>query len=234
MHGRRVVPGACVLVPLLVLTLGAPAGAQCLEGTRPLITRERAFFKDTLRAIETAIPDPPAGWRIAEKTEVRAPRGICIGRERQPLEIEYLVRLERADAGGARPGLLPVADGARPPREARILVTVNAKEALFDHHAERLSLPDVTLALSDDADTAGRTSLGLLIGDWSLFRPDDPSESLQARAHFDNAVVYTRVQSISVTFEGPTARVADLSSELDVLALRKLLPKARPASGGRR
>ncbi len=234
MHGRRVVPGACILVPLLAFAMAAPARAQCLQGTRPLITRERAFFKDTLTALDAAMPEPPAGWRIAEQTEVRAPRGICIGREREPLSIEFAMRLEPADAGGAPPMVVPVSDGARPGRDTRILVTVNAKEALFDQHAERLPLSNVTLALSDTADAAGRTSLGLLIGDWSLFRPDDASESLEARAHFDTGVIYTRVQSISVRFDGPSLPINDLAAALDVEALKKLLPKARPSSTERR
>lgn len=226
MHGRRFVPGACVLIPLLALTESRPADAQCLEGTRPLITRERAFFKDTLTAIEAAIPEPPAGWRIAEQTEVRAPRGICIGREREPLSIEFVARLEPADAVGTGPEVVPVNDGARPAREARILVTVNAKEARFDPHAERLAVSNVTLALSDELDAAGRTSLGLLIGDWSLFRPDDPSEPIEARAHFDGGVIYTRVQSIRVTVDGPSAPVSELAGRFDVQALKKLLPMA--------
>jgi len=229
MHGRRFVPGACVLVPLVALTTAAPAGAQCLEGTRPLVTRERAFYKDTLAALTAAMPEPPAGWRIAEQTEVRAPRGICIGREREPLSIEFAVRLEPADeVGVARPDLLPVSDTARPPRDARIQVTVNAEEERFDRHAEPLPLPNVALALRDTADTAGETSLSLLIGDWSLFRPDDPSKGLEAMAHFDSGIIYTRVQTIRVKLDGPSAPIADLATALDVEALRKLLPRARP------
>jgi len=226
MHGRRFVPGACVLIPLLAVAQSLPAGAQCLQGTRQLITRERAFFKDTLAAIEAAIPEPPAGWRIADQTEVRAPRGICIGREREPLSIEFVARLEPADAIRTSPKVVPVSDGESPAREARILVTVNAKEARFDPHAERLPVSNVTLALSDELDADGRTSLGLLIGDWSLFRPDDPSEMLEARAHFDVGVIYTRVQSIKVTVDGPSAPVVELAERLDVSALKKLLPRA--------
>jgi len=206
--------------------MAAPAGAQCLAGTRPLITGERAFFTETLAALEAAMPEPPDGWRVAEQTEVRAPRGICIGREREPLSIEFALRLE--SNAGSQPALLPVADGARSARDARIRVTINAKEARFDQHAERLPLSTVALALEDTADAAGRTSLGLMIGDWSLFRPDDPAESLEARAHFDSDLSYTRVQSISVTLEGPSTSVTDLATALDVLALRKLLPRARP------
>jgi len=225
MHGRRLVPGACILVPWLALAMGTPAGAQCLDGTRQLITRERTFFTETLAALEAAMPKPPVGWRVAEQTEVRAPRGICIGREREPLSVEYVVRLEPV-ASDARPAVMPVADGPRPARDARILVTVNAKAARFDPHAEQLSLAAVTLALRETADAAGRTSLGLMIGDWSLFRPDDPSESLEARAHFDSDLGYTRVQSISVTLDGPSAPIADLAGALDVVALKRLLPKA--------
>jgi len=217
------------LVPLVALATAAPAGAQCLEGTRPLVTRERAFYKDTLAALTAAMPEPPAGWRVAEQTEVRAPRGICIGREREPLSIEFAVRLEPADeGGGARPELLPVRDTARPPRDARIQVTVNAEEERFDRHAEPLPLPDVALALRDTADTAGETSLSLLIGDWSLFRPDDPSKGLEAMAHFDSGIIYTRVQTIRVKLDGPSAPIADLATALDVEALKKLLPRARP------
>ncbi len=230
MDGRRVVPGACVLVALLAIASAAPAGAQCLEGTRPLVTIERKFFNETLEAIKSAIPKPPEGWRIADATEVRAPRGICIGRERQPLSIEFFVQFEAVDAGGTAPRLVPASQGSRP---ARILVTVNAKQESFDPHVEQLAVPEVTLAFEDAAGTPGRTSLGLLIGDWSLFRPEDPSERLEAMAHFDLQVRYTRVQSISVKLDGPPAPVTQLMAGLDIQALKELLPKLRSPSGGR-
>ena len=233
MHGRRVVPGAGVLVALLAITPAAPAGAQCLEGTRPLITIERTFFSETLEAIKSAIPEPPEGWHVADATEVRVPRGICIGRERQPLSIEFFVRFEPFGAGDTVPRLVPASQDARPARDARILVTVNARQEVFDPHVEQLPVPEVTLAFEDAADTPGRTSLGLLIGDWSLFRPENPSGSLEAMAHFDLQVRYTRVQSISVRLDGPPAPVTQLMAGLDVGALKELLPRAEPPSGGR-
>ena len=221
MHGRRVVPGACDLVALLAITSAAPAGAQCLEGTRPLITIERTFFSETLEAIKSAIPEPPEGWHVADATEVRVPRGICIGRERQPLSIEFFVRFEPFGAGDTVPRLVPAS------QDARILVTVNARQEVFDPHVEQLPVPEVTLAFEDAAGTPGRTSLGLLIGDWSLFRPENPSGSLEATAHFDLQVRYTRVQSISVRLDGPPAPVTQLMAGLDVGALKELLPRAR-------
>ena len=170
---------------LLALGLPAPAMGQCYQGTRRTTRGERRFYVDTLGALKAAMPAPPPGWRIVEETDVRGPRAICVGREKEPLSLEFSVRYERVGppAPGRNVQLASVRDGGDGPGTARIEVIVNQERRVFDHPVEPVQDQAAPLAFQRAA--AGRTSLDVLLGDWSVFRSDDPADPLEAMAHFD-------------------------------------------------
>jgi len=223
MRAGRVLCMCCGVVALAVLLAPSWADAQCSRGTRRLIRGERLFFRDTLQALKDAMPAPPAGWTVAEETEIRAPRGICIGRERRPLSIDFMVRYEPAGSAIADASVVPAPHhDADEVTGAQILVTVNAPRELFDSAVERVTGPGVPLAFRH-ARGDRSASFDLLLGDWSIFQPDDPMAAVEAMAHFDTDLAYTRVQSILVQVDGATAPVNQMMAALDVAALEQLL-----------
>jgi hypothetical protein len=220
MGGRGVCAGGTALVCLLALA--APVSGQCFRGTRRTTRGERVFYVNTLGALKAAMPAPPPGWRIAEETDVREPSAICVGREKEPLSLEFSVRYERVGPPppGADVQLASVRDG-NAPDGLRVDVVVNRERQLFDRSVEPVR--DLPAPLAFERAHVGGTAVDVLLGDWSVYRPDDPADPLEAMAHFDLELPYTTVQSLSIRVAGPVPSVALLRRNLDVSRLRALV-----------
>ncbi len=222
MRGRGVLSGGSV-VCLLALGAPAPAVGQCYQGTRNTTKGERRFYVDTLGALKAAMPAPPPGWLIVEETDVRGPRAICVGLEREPLLLAFSVRYE--PVGATAPGgdlrLVTARPSANASGSARIEVTVNERRLLFDDRVERAQEPETAFVFQRAA--PGRTSLDLLLGDWSVFQSDDPSDPLEVMAHFDTDLPYVSVQTLSIRVAGPAQPVGFLRRQLDLAKLRALV-----------
>jgi len=220
MGGRGVCAGGSALVCLLALA--APVSGQCFHGTRRTTKGERTFYVNTLGALKAAMPAPPPGWRIAEESDVRGPSAICVGREKEPLSLEFGVRYERVGppAPGAGLQLASVRDGDAP-GGLRVDVMVNREHQLFDRPVDPAR--DLPAPIAFERARAGGTAVDVLLGDWSLYRPDDPADPLEAMAHFDTGLPYTTVQSLSIRMAGPARSVALLRRDLDVTRLRALV-----------
>jgi hypothetical protein len=221
MGGRGVFAGGSAVVCLLALA--APAPGQCYQGTRQTTKGERQFFVNTLGALKAAMPTLPPGWRIVEETDVQGPRAICVGREKEPLSLEFSVRYERVGppANGRSVQLASVRSGGDAPDTLRVEVIVNRERQVFDSRVEAVEALSAPLAFQR-AD-AGRASIDVLLGDWSVFRSDDPADPLEAMAHFDTGLPYTTVQSLSIRMAGSVQSVALLRGHLDLSKLRALV-----------
>lgn len=223
MRAGRIFCAGGGVVMLAILLAPPSADAQCARGTRRVTRGERLFFRNTLQALKDAMPAPPAGWTVAEQTEIRAPRGICIGRELRPLSIDFLVRYEPVGSLIADASVVPAGHlDTDPATGAQVLVTVNAPREVFDGTVERMTAPEFPLAFRHARDDR-MASVDLLLGDWSIFHPDDPAVALEAMAHFDIDLAYTRVQSILIHVDGPAMPVSQIMASLDVAALKQLL-----------
>jgi hypothetical protein len=223
MGGRGVLAGGSAVVCLLALGLPAPAMGHCNQGTRLTTRGERQFYVSTLGALKAAMPAPPPGWRSVEETDVRGPRAMCVGREKRPLSPEFSVRYERAgqpDPGGSVQ-LASATSGGDAPGTARIVVIVNEERRVFERPAEPVQGPPGPLAFQRVA--GGRTALDILLGDWSVFRSDDPADPLEVMAHFDVGLPYLTVQSLAIRLAGPAAPVALRRQQLDVARLGALV-----------
>jgi hypothetical protein len=235
MTGGRI-PSGVVLVALAALAAPPAVPAQCLQGLRLATKGEREFRVQTLGALESVLPPAPAGWRVAERTEVRAMPKICIGREREPLSLDYTIRYVRTAAGPASTNDDPsdarlVRTATIPPRpattaaEVRLLVIVNARRELLELGAERMPMSETAAAFRTRTPASRAAQLILFLGDWTVFTPDDPAEAVEAMAHFDPGQPHTSVQSLALQLDGPRASIDGLLSALDVKALGELLSR---------
>ncbi len=98
---------------------------------------------------------------------------------------------------------------------------VNRARQLFDRSVEPAG--DLPAPLAFERARAGGTAVDVLLGDWSVYRSDDPADPLEAMAHFDIELPYTAVQSLSIRMAGPVQSVALLRRDLDVSKLRALV-----------
>jgi hypothetical protein len=203
------------------------AADTCLQGVRPATAGEKAFHVQTLARLRAAMPEPPAGWRVLDETEVRAPQFACIGQERRPLALEYVRRLapavlEAGDSAGERGG----AAAMEPPAAAvRILVRVNAAAEPLDDTWEPFETPHATLAFRGGNRETGVSAVRLLLGDW-WWDPEDPTAPRgrrRAYAAFATEAPHTRVQVLAVDLDGPSSQVEALLARLDLPALAALV-----------
>ncbi|OFW53748.1 MAG: hypothetical protein A2146_06650 [Actinobacteria bacterium RBG_16_67_10] len=205
---------------MAVLVLAGVTGrtsSACYKGIRPSTTTERTFHVETLRIVKTAMPQPAVGWRVAEETEVRPPRLMCIGQEQEPLPLEYRIAYRRA--GGSPQGS---ADGPAPAEsatDARIDIDVNPRGMPFSEAVETLTVPGTALALRSGPDSS--STVYLLFGDWSI-EATGSSASL-ATAHLVSDGPYTKVQALAVRISGDRADADVLAGRIRLDALAALL-----------
>src|SRR5574340_989317 len=78
---------------LLIACVGAlrPLTADCVNGIRPATEAERAFRAATLNVLKTAIPAPPAGWRVIHGS-VTTSNSVCVDAASVPMSVGYEAR----------------------------------------------------------------------------------------------------------------------------------------------
>ncbi len=227
---RRLGRGAAVAV--FAYGLGGAVWADtCVNGVRQTTAGERAFHLDTLTRLRAAMPPLPPGWRVVDETEIRAPLLACIGQERRPLTLEYVLRLMPAGpepAGGAD-GRAESGTGAPAPAAVRITVRVNAADHALGDAPEPFAVPAVTLAFRGGWTEENRARVHLLVGDW-WWDPDDPSEPAgrpRAHASLGADAPHTRVQSLAVELDGARPDVDLMLARLDLPRLAAIVAPGR-------
>jgi hypothetical protein len=201
---RRRAWGACVSAVAGAVWLTAMPGVAspgCYKGTRPTTLAERKFQVETLKTVRTAMPVPPAGWRVVEETEVRPQRLACVGEERMPFALAYGIRYRTFD-------------GASSGAEARIDIDVNSRGLPIDAAAETISVPGASLALAAGTDSA--STVYLFLGDWSDDAGEGPSR--RANAHLLIDTPHTIVQTVAVRIAGVDAATLARRIKFDTLA----------------
>lgn len=206
-----------IAAALVLIPVSGRASGGCYKGIRPSTTTERTFHVETLKIVKTAMPQPAAGWRVVEETEVRPPRLMCIGQEQEPLPLAYRIAYRRAGGGpqGSADGP-PPAEGAT---DARIDIDVNPRGLPVSEAVETLNVPGTALALRSGP--ASSSTVYLLLGDWSIEATG--SSARLATAHLVSDGPYTRVQALAVRVSGDRADADALAGQIRLDALAALL-----------
>ena len=76
----------------ILIVCGAPAFADCIDGSRETTEAEKQFYVETLNALKAAVPAAPAGWTLEDRNRVSAPGSVCNGSGKLPIRGTYEVR----------------------------------------------------------------------------------------------------------------------------------------------